>query len=101
MPQRSSVLDNWRRLVYSWLKNANTGKIGNTGTVTLAAGKSSTTVTDSRAGASSYIGFMPRTPNAAMEAGNLVISGQGDGFFTIEHTNNTLTDRTFTYCIMG
>jgi hypothetical protein len=91
----------FKRIFSSWMQQANQGGVAVTGTVTLDANSPSTTVTDKRAGPTSYIGFMPLTARAAQEWKNLVISQQGSGTFMIGHTNNAFTDRTYTYAIMG
>jgi hypothetical protein len=77
------------------------GKTNNTGTVTLADGSSTTTVTDRRAGSDSVITFMPTTANAAADLANLYVSSRDDGQFTLTHTNNSQTDRTYGYVITG
>jgi hypothetical protein len=77
------------------------GKTNNTGTVTLADGSSTTTVTDRRAGADSVITFMPTTANAASDLPNLYVSSRSDGQFELTHTNNSQQDRTYGYVITG
>jgi len=77
------------------------GKTNNTGTVTLADGSSTTTVTDRPAGSDSVITFMPTTANAAADLANLYVSSRDDGQFTLTHTNNSQTDRTYGYVITG
>lgn len=92
----------WKRQASTWMHEVNQGHLANTGVVTLAAGTASTVVQDDRVGEHSFIGLMARTANAAAEAasGNLyVLSGKKT--FTIAHTNNAQTDRTFTYNISG
>jgi hypothetical protein len=77
------------------------GKTNNTGAVTLTANSSTTTVDDRRAGADSVILFMPTTANAAAEKDDLYVSSRGKQTFTITHSNNSQTDRTFGYAIVG
>jgi len=91
----------WERRFHGWMTEANRGRVNCTGTVTLDPNQNSTTVTDSRAGTASFIGFMPTTASAAVEYGNLAVQSQGAGFFTISHSNNAITDRSYAYCIMG
>jgi hypothetical protein len=93
----------WKRSIASWVLEANQGHIQNTGSVTLTDNVASTTVSDARAGANSFIGFMPTTANAAAElgGGTLYVATQGKQTFTITHANNAQTDRTFRYCILG
>lgn len=92
-----------RRLIAQWMREAHQGKLANTGTVTLTANVASTTVTDARAGATTFIGFMPQTANAAAEvgAGTMYVATQGKQTFTITHANNAQADRTFRYCLLG
>ena len=79
------------------------GKINATGTVTLTASTASTAVTENRAGSDSVILFMPTTANAAAEqaAGGMYVSSRGKQTFTITHANNTQSDRTFDYIVIG
>ena len=62
-------INEWKRAIGSWALEVNQGHIANTGIVTLTVNAQSTTVTDARAGAFSFIGFMPTTANAATEYG--------------------------------
>ena len=75
------------------------GKINSTGTVTLTANTTTTTVSDVRAGPNSAIDLMPQTANAAAEA--CYIATQSTGSFTITHSNDTSTDRTYRYSLLG
>ncbi len=79
------------------------GKINAAGTVTLGASAASTTVTDYRAGSESVIVFTPTTANAAAEqgGGTMFLSARAKQSFTITHANNSQTDRTFIYIVIG
>lgn len=79
------------------------GRLNVTLDVTLTASSASTTVVDARLSGQSFIGFMPRTANAAAElgAGGLFISARATGQVTIAHANNAQTDRDFTLLIIG
>ena len=79
------------------------GKFNSTGTVTLTASAASTVVTDYRAGPDSVIVFTPTTPNAAAEqgGGTMYLSARAKQGFTITHANNSQTDRTFLYIVIG
>lgn len=92
-----------RRQIAIWMREVHQGKLANTGTVTLTANAASTAITDARAGASTFISFMPQTANAAAEvgAGTMYIATQGKQTFTITHANNAQADRTFRYCLLG
>ena len=79
------------------------GKFNSTGSVTLAASATTTAVTDYRAGPDSVIVFTPMTANgaAAYAAGTMFVSARANQSFTITHANNSQTDRTFTYVVIG
>jgi hypothetical protein len=79
------------------------GKSNNTGSFTCTASAATTAVTDFRAGKSSIILLMPQTANAAAEVGNgtIHVSTRAKQSFTITHANNSQTDRTFGYVIIG
>lgn len=86
-----------------WASQIHIGKLACTGTVTLTAGTTSTTVADVRAGAFSFIGLCPLTANAAstQAAGNVYISTRGKRTFTIAHPNSAAADKTFSYVVLG
>ena len=79
------------------------GKFNSTGTVTLTASAASTAVTDYRAGPDSVIIFTPTTANAAAEqgGGTMYLSARAKQGFTLTHANNSQTDRTFLYIVIG
>ena len=79
------------------------GKSNNTGTFTCSASAATTAVTDFRAGKSSIILLMPQTANAAAEVGNgtIHVSTRAKQSFTVTHANNSQTDRTFGYVVIG
>lgn len=83
------------------------GKTNNTGTFTLAANVGSTTFTlaKGRMGIDTVIIFMPTTAHAATEfgAGTIYVSSRdvAANTFTVTHTNNAQTDRTFAYVLVG
>lgn len=86
-----------------WASQIHIGKLACTGTVTLTAGATSTTVADVRAGAHSFFGLCPLTANAAstQAAGNVYISTRGKRTFTIAHPNSAAADKTFSYVVLG
>ena len=103
---------NFRRLPYEAtdareisqvVNNILEGKLNSTGSVTLTASAASTVVNDNRAGFESVILFMPKTANAAAEqaAGGMFVSSRGKQTFTITHANNSQSDRSFDYIIIG
>ena len=79
------------------------GGINATGSVTLAVSAASTVVTDKRLSATSYFGLMPTTANASAEVGNgtIYVSSQGKQTLTLTHANNSQSDRTYRYVILG
>lgn len=74
---------------------------------TLTANAGSTTFTEATApGASriapdSFVGWMPRTANAAAALSGMYVSAQANGSVTITHANNAQADRTFRFAIIG
>lgn len=85
----------------SWAVQVMQGKLNNTGSVTLTALATSTTVVDARAGINSFIGFTPLTSSGAVEIATMYLSTRGDGQFIITHSNSVIADRTFVYCVLG
>ncbi len=79
------------------------GKFNAIGSVTLTASAASTAVTDYRAGPDSVIVFTPTTANAAAEqgGGTMYLSARAKQGFTLTHANNSQTDRTFLYIVIG
>ena len=81
------------------------GRINTNSSVTLTANQATTTVTDRRVGSDSVILFMPTTANASAEqgAGTIYVSAIAprSNTFTITHANNSQTDRTFKYIVLG
>jgi hypothetical protein len=79
------------------------GKLNCTGSVVLAAGTATTSVSDARVTAASVILLMPTTANAAVELGNgtLFVSARDKGSFTLTHANNAQADRQFDFAVIG
>lgn len=81
------------------------GKTNNTGTVTLTASAASTTITDARIGFDSVVVFVPVTSNAAAEiyGGTMYYANTSrvNGALTVNHANNSQTDRTFQWVVIG
>lgn len=86
-----------------WASQVHIGKLQCTGTVTLTANATSTTVADVRAGAFSFVGLTPLTANAAsaQAAGNVYVSTRAKQQFTITHPNSAAADKTFAYAVLG
>ncbi len=86
-----------------WASQIHIGKLACTGTVTLTANATSTTVVDIRAGVNSFFGLCPLTANASstQAAGNVYISTRAKRQFTIAHPNSAAADKTFSYIVLG
>jgi hypothetical protein len=97
--------EEWRYSAAQVVNRINRGKINATGSVTLTPNATSTVITDARLSIDSFVEFDPMTANAAAEkaAGSLyaATAGRGNGEWTVTHTNNAQTDRTFKYLIIG
>jgi hypothetical protein len=89
-----------RRKLAEKINDMMQGDLNATGDVTLTASQATTTVTDRRVSASSYIGFMPVTANAGGEVG-MYVSSRGEKTFTITHAVDSRSDRTFKYVVIG
>jgi hypothetical protein len=87
------------REVAEVVNNAVNGKTNNTGTVTLAASTTTTTLNDERLGFDSVILLSPLTANAAAQ--NPYISTKAKGSVVITHTSVARADLNFDYIIVG
>jgi len=76
------------------------GKLNCTGSVTLTASATSTTLTDTRIGGSSVILFCPTTDDART-SGVPKVSAKADGSATLGHTSDASTTRTYDYVVIG
>lgn len=65
------------RLVSTSLNSTIDGKLNSTGSITLRASQTTTTLTDERIGGNSIILFMPTTANANTAKANLYVSSRG------------------------
>jgi len=77
------------------------GNLNNTGTVTLTANVTSTTVIDTNVHNESKIFLTPQTSNAASESWYIQDADITNGQFIITHANAASTDRTFQYSYLG
>lgn len=77
------------------------GKINATGSVTLTASSTTSTLSDKRIGVDSTILFMPTTANAAAAMTALYVSSTGKQTATLTHDSDAATDRTFKYAVLG
>lgn len=100
---RDAASQAWVRRIVDTVNNAVRGKMNVTLSVSLAANRATTTITDVRIGAFSALLFTPLTAAAAVEmaAGTLFVSAQKSGEATVSHANNTISDRTFRVVILA
>lgn len=90
-----------RTLIATNLNEVIKGRQNNLGTVTLSAGVTTTTVTDTRIKLSMFIFLQAITANAAGAVANTYVSAVADGSFTLTHANTATMDRTFWYIFHG
>jgi hypothetical protein len=90
-----------RRQIVRAINDILQGKLNATNSITLTANSATTTLTDARISANSYIGFQPTTANGAAALGGLYVSAQQKGSATLTHTNNAQTDKSFKILIIG
>tara|TARA_R100001086_G_scaffold123233_1_gene63474 strand:+ start:319 stop:648 length:330 start_codon:yes stop_codon:yes gene_type:complete len=89
------------RLVSTSLNNTIDGKLNSTGTITLTASATSSTLTDARISGNSVILFMPTTANGRTALNTLHVSARASGSATLTHASSGNTDQTLSYCIIG
>lgn len=77
------------------------GKLNAVTSLTLTANDTTTTLTDVRIGAATWIGLMPTTANAAAALGTTYVSARDTGTATITHANDASTDKTFDVLLIG
>ena len=87
------------RAVAEVVNNSMNGKTNNTGSVTLAASSTTTTLNDERLGFDSVILLSPLTANAAAQSP--FISTHAKGSAVITHTSVAHADLLFAYIIVG
>jgi hypothetical protein len=96
---------NYLKLIAEGTSRLYDGKINATGSFTLAASTTTTTVQDRRCGPNSVILWMPTTANAAGEMGMYITNTgeetSGVKSFVVNHGSDSRTDRTFRYVILG
>lgn len=77
------------------------GRANNVGTVTLAAGGTSTVVMDNLFESAMAAMLVPTTANAAVALATTYVSARDNGTFTLTHANTATIDRTFLYVRWG
>lgn len=95
----------YTRVLWDALYKARRGKLECVVEVTLTANAATTTVIDERISGQTFIGFDPRTANAAAElaAGTMYVldANRTNGQIVITHANNAQTDRRYFLCLIG
>lgn len=93
------------RQVSAAVRDLMQGKANVTATLTLAAGATTTVLTDARLRAAGNVLLLPLTANAAAEIGNgtlyVLAAGMNNGAWTFTHANSAQADRTFRVTIIG
>lgn len=89
------------RAVAEVVNNSMNGKTNNTGSVTLTASATETTLNDERLGYDSVIILSPTTANAAGEIPYTWIKTKGKGNVIIGHRSFAHTDVIYNYIIVG
>jgi hypothetical protein len=103
----ASNVPDWCRRIAKTANGIMVGRTNNTGTVTLTASSATTVVNLAKGRLSeiSLILFDAETANSATElaSGSMYVSVRNvsGSSFTITHTNNAQTDRSFRYAIIG
>ena len=93
-----------RRQIARQMNGLLQGKLNVAVDVTLTANATSTTITDARIGATSaVVPAMARTAHAASElaSGTVYVDGLTKGSCVVHHSNNSQTDRTIRFLIIG
>lgn len=101
VPTYSADKEEWLRQIALAVNLLIDGQSNATGQFTLSAGAASTVITDLRVGINARILLMPITANAAAAQATTYISSIGKQTFTVSHANNSQTDKTFKYAVVG
>lgn len=92
-----------RRKLANAVNSIRAGKLNALAGLTLTANAATSTFTDARISAQSFLNFMPQTANAVAALAGMYVdpTTQKTGQAVITHANNAQTDRTFTVLIIG
>lgn len=103
VPTRWPNIDEWLFKLATAINSLRDGKINSVGEITLTINSATSTLADRRIGPDSVILLMPTTANASAEFGNgtIYVSARGKQTATITHANNSNSDRTFGYTVLG
>lgn len=90
------------RRIYDAIRGIQAGKLNCTTTVTLTASATTTTLTDPRIGAESWIGLTPLTANASTaEKAGVYVSARAQGSATLTHASSANIGQDFSVAILG
>jgi hypothetical protein len=90
-----------RRKIAQTANLAMQGKLNAVTQITLTPSSTTTTLTDARIGATTFISFQPLTADAAGAMSGLYVSSQKNGQATITHASASSVDRTFNVLLIG
>lgn len=100
-PPTTEYTVSWARAMYDAVVRTLLGKLNCTGTLTLSANTTTTTLNDPRIGGNSVILFTPTTQHAADSWGSIYVTAKAAGSCTVNHVNTSETDKTFDYIVIG
>jgi hypothetical protein len=107
VPLRWADIQEWISKCANAINSVIDGHIATNAVITLGNGSATTVVTDRKFGIDSVILFQPMTANASAEVGAGTMHIKTTDYnprgnqFTINHANNSQTDRTFRYIVLG
>lgn len=93
--------EEWLRQIALAINLIIDGQSNAIGEITLTASAATTIISDLRVGTGARILLMPTTANAAAALATTYIGATGKQTFTVTHANNSQTDRTYKYIIVG
>ncbi len=100
VPENYSLSEGFIRKIVLTVNLLMRGKTNNVGELILTASATTTTITDNNVNPNSAIILQPITEHAADHfVDTWVIAG--DKQFVVHHNNNSQTDRTFKYIVVG
>jgi hypothetical protein len=102
VPENLADAEEHRRMLARAVNRLNLGKLNGTVDLTLRASQTSTTLTDPRLAATSFLMWMPQTASASVaERAGIYVTGRTKGSAVLNHVSNAATDQTFTILIIG
>lgn len=101
VPEFIPDADEHRRKLARAINTILSGKVNATIDATLRASQTTTTLTDSRIYATTFIDPMPLSANAATAKAGIWFSGAMKGSITINHASNAAVDQNFRFLLIG